>query len=69
MTWFKHMFMASELASEMYVDDLLTGDGFSVILDSPGSVSGLRRDEINMIFDEEIIDEQCQRHFHQLELF
>ena len=69
MNWFKQMFMASELASELYVDGLLTGDGQAVIVDSPVSVSGLRRDEIKMIFDEEILDEQCRRHFHQLELF
>ena len=37
----------------------------SLYLDSRGSVSGSRRDEIKMIFDEEIIDEQCRRHFHR----
>ncbi len=33
-------------------------DGY---LDKVGSVSGLRRDEIRMIFDEEILDEQHRR--------
>ena len=33
-------------------------------LDKVGSVSGLRRDEMTMIFDEGVIDEQFQRNFH-----
>jgi len=33
------LFMQTELAAEMYVDEYLTGDGLPVILDRPGSVS------------------------------
>ena len=33
----------SELASELYVDEVLTGDGHLVTLDLPCSVSGLIR--------------------------
>ncbi len=40
----QELFMASELASELYVDEVLTGDGSLVILDKHGSVSGLGRD-------------------------
>jgi len=36
-------FMASELASELYVDEVLTGDGSLITIDSPVSVSGLDR--------------------------
>ncbi len=36
-------FMASELASELYCDERLTGDGHLISLDIPGSVSGLTR--------------------------
>ena len=36
-------FMGSELAAELYVDEVLTGDGSPVRLDIPGSVSGLIR--------------------------
>jgi len=39
----------------------------SQYLDRPGSVSGLRRDEINMIFDEELLDEQHRRFTHSVE--
>ena len=35
-------------------------------LDIPGSVSGSRRDEIKMIFDEEILDEQHRRFLKQV---
>ena len=34
-------FMASEAASELYCDEVLTGEGFPVRLDKVGSVSGL----------------------------
>ena len=33
----------SELAAELYVDEVLTGDGHLVTIDIPGSVSGLIR--------------------------
>ncbi len=36
-------------------------------LDKVGSVSGLRRDEATMIFDDGVIDEQFQRNFLQKE--
>ena len=36
-------FMASEAASELYCDEVLTGEGFPVRLDRYGSVSGLIR--------------------------
>jgi len=39
----------------------LTGPTECVRLDSIGSVSGLRRDETTMIWDEEILDEQHRR--------
>jgi len=39
----QELFMASELASELYVDEVLTGDGSLITLDSPGSVRGLDR--------------------------
>ena len=38
-------FLDRELASEMYVDDRLTGAGEFVRLDKPGSVSGLIRSD------------------------
>ena len=42
--------MASELASELYVDDVLTGDGFPVILDIPGSMSAMAEAETRAAF-------------------
>ena len=39
----------------------LTGREQSVSLDSPVSVSGLRRDEIRLPFDDELIDNQYRR--------
>ena len=39
--WFD--FMASERASELYCDEVLTGDGLPVSLDDTRSVSGLIR--------------------------
>ena len=35
------VFMNSERASELYCDEILTGDGQRVIVDIPGSVSAL----------------------------
>jgi len=51
-------FMDSELASELYVDEVLTGDGRLVILDKYRSVSGPIR------FDSAL---DCR--LNQLELF
>ena len=45
----------------------LTGESDPVRLDRSGSVSGLRRDETPMIWNEEILDEQFRRNFLQLE--
>ena len=39
-------FMNSERASELYCDEVLTGDGFLVRFDKHGSVSGLTRFDI-----------------------
>ncbi len=51
----------NESDCELYVDEVLTGDGQYVILDMLGSVSGLRRDETVMIWNEDILDEQYRR--------
>ena len=40
------LFLHSELAAELYVDEVLTGDGHPVSLDIPSSVSGLTRFDI-----------------------
>ena len=45
----------------------LTRDEECVTLDSQGSVSGSRRDEIKMIFDEGVIDEQHRRFLSSVE--
>ena len=39
-------FLQTELAAEMYCDEVLTGDGHFVSLDIPGSVSGLIRSDL-----------------------
>ena len=39
------LFMASELASELYCDELLAGDGSSLYVDSVCSVSALAEAE------------------------
>ena len=49
-------FLASELASELYVDERVDKDGRSLYLDIPLSVSGLRRDE-HALGNERFIDE------------
>ena len=51
-------FMESELASELYCDEVLTGDGHFVRLDIPGSVSGLIR-----------FDSRWDCELNQLEIF
>ena len=43
--------------------EALSVDTRQLYLDIPGSVSGLRRDETVMIWNEEILDEQYSRHF------
>jgi len=39
--------------------------GMSRYLDKVGSVSGLRRDEISMIFDDALLDEQHRRFLNE----
>jgi len=58
------LFMASEKAAELYVDEVLDGEGRLLHLDSIGSVSGLRRDENTCVWpsDKEFL-EQSER-FH-----
>jgi len=46
----------------------LTGDEECVRLDTQGSVSGLRRDETSMPFDEDLTDEQFERWLDSTEL-
>ena len=60
------LFGASELAAELYVDEALDGREFQCEIDKSVSVSALDEDEVTMIFDDGVIDEQCQRHFHQV---
>ncbi len=55
------LFMASELAAEMYVDELLAGDGSVQYLDSPGSVSASRCPSLHWGTPEEM--EQQHRRF------
>jgi len=49
------LFMASELASELYVDEVLAGDGSLLHVDTIGSVRGLRRDEDTFVPSGKII--------------
>ena len=49
-----------ELAQQLSLEGLTARDD-CVIVDIQGSVSGLRRDEDNHVFDEGVIDEQYRR--------
>jgi len=49
-------------AYELSLEGLAQGDD-QLYLDSTGSVSGLSRVEIKMIFDDGVIDEQFRRNF------
>jgi len=42
-------FLQSELAAELYVDEVLAGDGSLLHVDSKGSVRGLSRDEAPLV--------------------
>ena len=52
---------------EMFSEGDLIRSGKGVRLDTQGSVSGLRRDETMLIFNDGVIDEQYRR-FLELEL-
>ena len=56
--------MAQEKAAEMYVNEEVDGGGRLLYLDKVASVSGARRDELTMIFDDEVLNEQHERHVH-----
>jgi len=55
----------AELAQQRSLEGL-TPTSECVTLDRSGSVSGLRRDEINMIFDDGVINEQHRRFLEQV---
>jgi hypothetical protein len=54
----------SERASELYVDEVLDGQGRRLYLDSSGSVSATDEDEDSYVLDDGMIDEQFRRNFH-----
>ena len=58
------LFLSSERAAELYVDEVLDGSGRLLHLDSTGSVSGLEleRDRHMWLSDQQLL-EQCER-FH-----
>ena len=51
------LFMASELASELYVDEVLTGDGSLVILDKHGSMGAMAEAETRAMIANQIMDQ------------
>jgi len=56
--WFpSDHFLASEEASELYVDGVLTGDGFPVRVDIPLSVSALAEAEADAFYDVQQLSE------------
>ncbi len=54
-------FMASEKAAELYVDEVLAGDGSLLHIDSTVRVTAL---EMDFDLSDEDLDEQCRRHLH-----
>jgi len=59
----RKVFMASELASELYVDGRVAGDGSPSYVDKVGSVSAVQRDETQLWLGDELLEEQHRR-FH-----
>ena len=56
-----HAWIQSERASELYVDEVLDGQGRRLYLDKDGSVSAMVEVEEFHVFDDRIIDEQHRR--------
>ena len=59
------LFLQTELAAEMYVDEVLAGDGSVLHLDSPGSVSASECPPLHWGSPEQL-STQRQRHLHAL---
>ena len=60
-------YLGIERAAEDYCDERVDGNGRKLYLDKVDSVSGLRRDEITMIFDDGVFNEQHRRFHHAVE--
>ncbi len=56
-------FLDSEVASELYVDEVLAGDGSVLYVDRVPSVSALPEAEAALWPGDDYLDEQCRR-FH-----
>ncbi len=54
-------FMSSERASELYVDEVLAGDGSLLHVDKSVRVTAL---EMDFDLSDEDLEEQCRRHLH-----
>ena len=65
----RSLYMASELASEDYVDERVDGRGRAVYLDSRVSVSALRRDETHLWLGDNQQEEQHRRFLNAVEVF
>jgi len=57
------LFLASEKAAELYVNEVLDGEGRFLHLDSTGSVSGLELERDTLWPSDQDLLEQCER-FH-----
>ncbi len=55
------LFLGSELAAELYVDEVLDGRGRFQYLDSVSSVSGLVEVEEDHVWDDRLLDQQHRR--------
>jgi len=62
------LFVDTELAAEMYVDELVDRNGRWLYIDREGSVRGLRRDEPHHVWDGPVIEEQYRRFLDEVEV-
>ena len=58
---FRSVWIESELAAKLYVDELVDGNGQPMHLDQVGSVSGLELERDFHVWDDQLLDQQHRR--------